>query len=89
MRSLKAESRYILFTQKEHDAVKFDFTQEQIATFVEMWEYGHSIQKIAERLKTSNVSVVLIAMDLEMAGTIEPREGGLLGKNNLDSLEDC
>lgn len=76
----KVESRYILFTGDVHEIVKFDFTQRQIETFITLWNLGHPVNKIADRLNTSKVSVALIAMDLEMAERIEPRAGGLLGK---------
>ncbi|MEA0563290.1 hypothetical protein [Lysinibacillus irui] len=79
----KVESRYILFTGEVHESVKFDFTVQQIGTFIKMWNQGYPINKIADRLNTSKVSVALIAMDLEMAGRIGPRAGGLLGKKKV------
>lgn len=81
----KVENRYILFTGEVHEIVKFDFTQRQIETFITLWNLGHPINKIADRLNTSKVSVALIAMDLEMTGRIEPRAGGLLGKKKVVS----
>lgn len=81
----KVESRYILFTGEVHETVKFDFTQRQIETFITLWNQGYPINKIADRLNTSKVSVALIAMDLEMAGRIGPRAGGLLGKKKVVS----
>ncbi|WP_431811914.1 helix-turn-helix domain-containing protein [Lysinibacillus sp. FW12] len=81
----KVESRYILFTGENHEIVKFDFTQHQIETFITLWNEGYPINKIADRLNTSKVSVALIAMDLEMAGRIGPRAGGLLGKKKVVS----
>ncbi|MFF2179395.1 hypothetical protein ACFVT8_23530 [Lysinibacillus sp. NPDC058147] len=81
----KVDSRYILFTGEVHETVKFDFTIQQIGNFIAMWNHGHSINKIAQRLNTSKVSVALIAMDLEMTGKIGPRDGGLLGKQKVVS----
>lgn len=81
----KVENRYILFTGEVHEIVKFDFTQRQIETFITLWNQGHPINKIADRLNTSKVSAALIAMDLEMAERIEPRAGGLLGKRKVVS----
>ncbi|MFJ5566158.1 hypothetical protein [Lysinibacillus xylanilyticus] len=72
----KVDSRYILFTGEVHDTVKFDFTTKQIEIFMTLWNLGYPINKIAQRLNTSKVSVALIAMDLEMTGKIEPRAGG-------------
>ncbi len=81
----KVENRYILFTGEVHETVKFDFTQRQIETFITLWNQGYPINKIADRLNTSKVSVALIAMDLEMAERIGPRAGGLLGKKKVVS----
>lgn len=81
----KVEARYILFTGELHDTVKFDFTIQQIATFITMWNQGFSINTIARKLNASKVSMVLIAMDLEMAERIGPRAGGLLGKRKVVS----
>ncbi|WP_312507557.1 helix-turn-helix domain-containing protein [Lysinibacillus sp.] len=81
----RRESKYILFTGKAHENMKFDFTQRQIETFITLWNQGYPINKIADRLNTSKVSVALIAMDLEMAGKIGPRAGGLLGKRKVVS----
>lgn len=76
----KTEDRYILFTGEVREKVKFDFTIRQIETFVTLWNLGYPIDKIAQKLNTSKVSVALIVMDLEMSGRIEVRPGGLLGK---------
>ncbi|UPW82343.1 hypothetical protein [Lysinibacillus sp. Ag94] len=81
----KVDSRYILFTGDVHETVKFDFTIQQIGTFITMWNQGYPINKIAQRLNTSKVSVALIAMDLEMTGKIGPRAGGLLGEQKVVS----
>lgn len=81
----KVNSRYILFTGDVHETVKFDFTIKQIGTFIEMWNQGHSINTIAQRLNTSKVSAALIAMDLEMSGRIKQRASGLLGKQKVVS----
>lgn len=81
----KAKEKYILFTGEAHEKVKFDFTTKQIEIFITLWNLGYPINKIADRLNTSKVSVTLIAMDLEMAGRIEPRAGGLMGKQKVVS----
>lgn len=81
----KVENRYILFTGEVHESVKFDFTIQQIGTFITMWNQGYPINEIAQKLNASKVSVALIAMDLEMAGRIGPRAGGLLGKRKVVS----
>ncbi len=81
----KAKEKYILFTGEAHEKVKFDFTTKQIEIFITLWNLGYPISKIADRLNTSKVSVTLIAMDLEMAGRIEPRAGGLMGKRKVVS----
>lgn len=77
--------KYILFTGPDHEKVKFEFSTKQIEIFITLWNLGYPIDKLAKRLYTSQVSVVLIAMDLEMAGRIEPRVGGLLGKQKVVS----
>ena len=81
----KAKEKYTLFTGEAHEKVKFDFTKMQIEIFITLWNLGYPISKIADRLNTSKVSVTLIAMDLEMAGRIEPRAGGLMGKQKVVS----
>lgn len=81
----KAKEKYILFTGEAHEKVKFDFTKMQIEIFITLQNLGYPISKIADRLNTSKVSVTLIAMDLEMAGRIEPRAGGLMGKQKVVS----
>lgn len=81
----KVENRYILFTGEVHESVKFDFTIQQIGTFITMWNQGYPINEIAQKLNASKVSVALIAMDLEMAGRIGPRAGGLLEKRKVVS----
>ncbi|MBD8522365.1 hypothetical protein [Lysinibacillus fusiformis] len=81
----KVENRYILFTGEVHESVKFVFTIQQIGTFIAMWNQGCPINEIAQKLNSSKVSVALIAMDLEMAGRIGPRAGGLLGKRKVVS----
>lgn len=75
----KTEERYILFTEEVHEKVKFDFTNSQIETFITLWNAGHPIANIARKLNTSNVSIALIVMDLEMTGRITARSGGLRG----------
>lgn len=52
----------------------------QIETFITLWNLGWPIDKIAQKLNTSKVSVALIVMDLEMAGRIYVRPGGLKGQ---------
>ena len=79
----KTKDRYILFTGEVHEKVQFDFTKHQIETFIALWDSGHPIDKIAQKLNTSKVSVALIVMDLEMAGRIEVRPGGLQGRKDL------
>lgn len=81
----KAKEKYILFTGEAHEKVKFDFTKMQIEIFVTLWNQGYPINKIAERLGTSQVSVELIAIDLEMTGRIKPRDGVMKGKRKVVS----
>ena len=81
----KAKEKYILFTGEAHEKVKFDFTKMQIEIFVTLWNLGYPINKIAERLGTSQVSIELIAIDLEMTGRIKPRDGVMKGKQKVVS----
>lgn len=74
-----------MFTGEEHEKVQFDFTEHQITTFISLWNAGISIKKIACKINTSVVSAALIVMDLEIAGKIEPRDGGLFGKEKVVS----
>lgn len=84
-RNRNIRSRYILFTGEKHDNVQFDFTEHQITTFIALWNAGLPIKKIARKINTSVVSAALIVMDLEIAGKIEPRDGGLFGKEKVVS----
>lgn len=81
----KLDSRYILFTGKVHENMKFDFTRKQIEIFISLWNTGVPINRIAKRFLISHANVALIVVDLEMAGRIEPRVGGLLGKQKVVS----
>ncbi|WP_249072460.1 hypothetical protein [Lysinibacillus sp. BPa_S21] len=77
--------KYILFTGEAHDKVKFEFTTKQIEIFITLWNLGCPINKIVQRLCTSQVSAALIAMVLEMSGRIKQRIGGLLGEQKVVS----
>lgn len=81
----KAKEKYILFTGEAHEKVKFDFTKMQIEIFVTLWNLDYPISKIAERLCTSQVSIELIAIDLEMTGRIKSRDGVMKGKRKVVS----
>ena len=75
----KQHARYILFTGEKHENLKFDFTYDQIQIFIEMWNTGKSIGEIGKRLSINSANVALVIMDLEMAGKIKPRPGGVFG----------
>ena len=71
--------KYILFTGEVHERVKFDFTIGQVNKFIELWNQGKAVSFIAKQVGCSQVSIVLLLIDLEMAGKIEPRPGGMFG----------
>lgn len=77
--------KYILFTGDSHESVRFDYTEYMINKFIDLWNDGVSIQQIALDLQINHVSVALLVMDLEMAGRIQPRDGGLSGKKKVVS----
>ncbi|MFJ3390514.1 hypothetical protein [Lysinibacillus sp. NPDC086135] len=81
----KVAEKYILFTGDAHENMKFDFTHKQIEIFISLWNAGVPIDRIAKRFLISHANVALIVMDLEMAGRIGPRVGGLLGKQKVVS----
>ncbi len=72
-------AKYLLFTGEKHENLKFDFTYDQIQVFIEMWNAGKSIGEIGKRFSISSANVALVIMDLEMAGKIKPRPGGVFG----------
>ncbi|MEG0451410.1 MAG: hypothetical protein RR595_16320 [Lysinibacillus sp.] len=77
--------KYILFTGKEHDGIRFDYTEAMIDRFIEVWGNGAPAAEISKKLNVSMVSVALLVMDLEMAGRIKTRDGGLLGNKRAVS----
>jgi DNA-binding MarR family transcriptional regulator len=72
-------AKYLLFTGEKHENLKFDFTHDQIQVFIEMWNAGKSIGEIGKRFSINAANVALVIMDLEMAGEIKPRPGGIFG----------
>ena len=85
-RGIKTEQRrYILFTGEPHENMQFDFTLKQIETFISLWNADIPINRIAKKFRISNVNAALIVMDLEIAGRIGPRAGGLMGKRKVVS----
>lgn len=84
-RGIKTEQRYILFTGEPHENMQFDFTLKQIEMFIGLWNADIPINRIAKKFRISNANAALIVIDLEMAGRIEPRAGGLLGKQKVVS----
>lgn len=61
------------------DGAKMDYTQNEIAKFIEMWNEGRHVGDIANYFWINNYEVALLAMHCEIEEWIQPREGGLSG----------
>lgn len=70
---------YILFTGAKHESIKFDFTQEQIKLFRQLWKDGAGHSKICEELKINKNTLALLIIDQSVAGAIDNRPSGIFG----------
>ncbi len=74
-----AKNRYYLFTSEPHEKIRLDFTETAIKNFIDYWNRGYSHKLIGRKLQLKQVEIALIAMDLEYAGLISQRDGGIFG----------
>ncbi|MDM5333417.1 hypothetical protein QUF56_09280 [Ureibacillus composti] len=72
-------SKYVLFTQDEHETIDFSFSKTKVEKFIELWNEGYSIVIIARKLQRKQIEVTMLAMDLDIVGKIHPRPGGIFG----------
>mgnify|MGYP001263285999 CR=1 FL=1 len=73
------KNRYYLFTSEPHEKIRLDFTKASIKKFIDYWNRGYSYKIIGRKLQLKQIEIALIAMDLEYAGLINQREGGIFG----------
>ncbi|BDH60122.1 hypothetical protein MTP04_02520 [Lysinibacillus sp. PLM2] len=71
--------RYYLFTSDSHEKIRLDFPSRTIKAFIDYWNKGYSSKLIGRKLGLKQIEIALIAMDLEFAGEITARPGGIFG----------
>jgi len=69
---------YHVFEDKKFD-LKFEFTNEELNDFVELWNGGISVENIAAKMKRKPIEIVLLIMDRAELGLIKGRPNGLKG----------
>lgn len=70
---------YMLFSQKAHEFVDFDFKTKQVTDFIELWNQGKSLAEIATAIRRNEVECALLAMDLHILEKINERPNGIFG----------
>lgn len=81
-------SRYILFTQDEHEKINLDFERETINRVVAMWHLGYTDKYICQELKISDVELGLIIIDLHYCDRLKRRKNGFLGSVGGDLVHE-
>ncbi|PUB12605.1 hypothetical protein [Paenisporosarcina sp. OV554] len=69
---------YHVFEDKKFD-LKFDFTDEELNDFTELWNGDISAENIATKMKRKQMEIVLLIMDRAELGIIKGRPSGLNG----------
>jgi hypothetical protein len=69
---------YHVFEDKKFD-LKFDFTDEELNDFTELWNGEISAENIATKMKRKPLEIVLLIMDRAELGIIKGRPEGLKG----------
>ena len=69
---------YHVFEDKKFD-LKFDFTDEELHDFTELWNGEISAENIATKMKRKPIEIVLLIMDRAELGLIKGRKKGLQG----------
>lgn len=76
-------SNYYLFEDEKLN-VNLVFEEVDIAMFINYWNEGLSIKKIAKQLKRKPLEIALLVMDRAEVGEIEQRNTGIYGKEEED-----
>lgn len=69
---------YHVFEDKKFD-LKFDFTDEELNDFTELWNGEISVENIATKMKRKPIEIVLLITDRAELGIIKGRPEGLKG----------
>jgi len=69
---------YHVFEDKKFD-LKFDFTDEELNDFTELWNGEISVENIATKMKRKPIEIVLLIIDRAELGLIKGRPEGLKG----------
>ena len=67
---------YYLF-EDESIEVNMVFTESEVYDFIAYWQYGHSVQRIADLLKRNPLDIALLVMDRAEVGEIKQRPNGI------------
>lgn len=71
----------MLFNGKEHETVRFDYYQKTIDNIIKCWNEDMTYKEICKKFGLKQVEFALIALDLQMSGKLNYREGGFWGKD--------
>lgn len=72
-------SKYVLFTQPEHDSIRWAYTPYKIEMVLQLWNEGYSYKEIAIKASLKKIEVVLILGDLAERDILPQRTGGPYG----------
>ena len=80
MAAERYRKRYFLFTEREHESVRFDYPGDTKQEFIRLWNEGHDIEAICKKLRLQEIEFALIALSLSYSGLIKQRKRGIFGK---------
>lgn len=70
--------KYHLFEAEKFN-LKFDFTDQELENFVELWKGDISAENIARKMKRKPLEIGLLIIDRAEMGFIKQRPAGLSG----------
>lgn len=79
-------SKYILFTQEQHEKIRWDYTQDMIDRVLDLWKEGYAYNVIAKSLGLRRVEVTLVLLDLAERGKVPARSQGMFGNVVSDEI---
>lgn len=68
---------YIVFDDFD---LSFEWDRKEVREVDRLWAEGVSLMEIAKRFKRPHVEVLLLLIDRDMKGKIQPRKGVIWGK---------
>jgi len=66
------------------EEMDFYWSESEVIKFEQLWNRGECIFEIAKHLKRDPDEVALLVIDRSRARAIEPRKGGIWGKEYLE-----